>query len=114
MTKSLANRLYLKKMLYTFHMHPGKSRSEHIDEFHKLVGDLTAIGNAISDEDHALLLLTSLPSSYGNFVDTLLYGWNTLKLEDVVATLHSRELQRMTEAKVDVGEGLFMRAEGQI
>ncbi|GJR42732.1 hypothetical protein Tco_1310835 [Tanacetum coccineum] len=33
MTKSLANRLYLKKKLYTFQMHPGKSQSEHIDEF---------------------------------------------------------------------------------
>lgn len=85
-------------------MHPDKSQSEHIDEFHKLVGDLATIDTAISDEDQALLLLTSLPSSYGNFVDTLLYGWNTLKLEDVVATLHSRELQRMTEAKVDGGE----------
>ena len=109
MTKSLANRLYLKKKLYTFHMHPGKSQSEHIDEFHKLVGDLAAIDIAISDEDQALLLLTSLPSSYDNFVDTLLYGRDTLKLEDVLATLHSRELQKMTEAKVDGGEGLFVR-----
>ncbi|GKD36414.1 hypothetical protein Tco_1251923 [Tanacetum coccineum] len=42
----------------------GKSQSKHIDEFHKLVGDLVAIDTAISDEDQALLLLTSLPSSY--------------------------------------------------
>lgn len=51
MTKSLANHLYLKKKLSTFHMHPGKSLSEHIDEFHKLVGDLAAIDIAISDDD---------------------------------------------------------------
>ncbi|GJX12328.1 hypothetical protein Tco_1097203 [Tanacetum coccineum] len=74
MKKYLANRLYLKKKLYTFYMHPGKSQSEHIDEFHKLVGDLAAINTAISNEDHTLLLLTSLPLSYDNFVDTLLYG----------------------------------------
>ncbi|GJV08978.1 hypothetical protein Tco_1346634 [Tanacetum coccineum] len=109
MTKSLANRLYLKKKLYTFHMHPGKSQSEHIDEFHKLVGDLAAINAAISDKDQALLLLTSLPSSYDNFVETLLYGRDTMKLEDVVATLNSRELQKMTEAKGDGGEGLYVR-----
>lgn len=51
MKKSLANRLYLKKKLYTFHMHPGKSQSEYIDEFHKLAGDVAAIDVAISDED---------------------------------------------------------------
>ncbi|GJT86634.1 putative reverse transcriptase domain-containing protein [Tanacetum coccineum] len=45
-----------------------KSQSEHIDEFHKLVGELVAIDTAISDEDHALLLLTYLPSSYDNFI----------------------------------------------
>nr|GEZ64460.1 retrovirus-related Pol polyprotein from transposon TNT 1-94 [Tanacetum cinerariifolium] len=109
MTKSLANRLYLKKKLYTFHMHPGKSLSEHTDELHKLVGDLAAIEIAISNKDQVLLLLTSLPSSYDNFVETLLYGRDTLKLEDVLATLNFRELQKMTEAKGDGGKGLYVR-----
>nr|GEX05088.1 retrovirus-related Pol polyprotein from transposon TNT 1-94 [Tanacetum cinerariifolium]GEX72410.1 retrovirus-related Pol polyprotein from transposon TNT 1-94 [Tanacetum cinerariifolium] len=57
-------------------------KSEHIDEFHNLVGDLAAIDIAISDEDQALLLLTSLPLSYNNFLESFLYGWDTLKLED--------------------------------
>ncbi|GKE12866.1 hypothetical protein Tco_1416417 [Tanacetum coccineum] len=92
MMKSLPNRLYLKKKLYNFYMHPGKKQSEHTDEFHKLVDDLAAIDTAILDKDQALLLLTSLPSSYGNFVETLLYGRETLKLEDVLASLNSREL----------------------
>nr|GEV48435.1 hypothetical protein [Tanacetum cinerariifolium] len=64
--KSLANRLYLKKKLYTFHMHPGMSQSEHIDEFHKL-------------------------------------------LEDVLTTLNSRELQKMTEVMGGGSEGLYVR-----
>ncbi|GKE76656.1 hypothetical protein Tco_1542776, partial [Tanacetum coccineum] len=108
MTKSLANRLYLKK-LYAFYMHPGKSQFEYIDEFYKLVGDLAAIDTAISYEDQAFLLLTSLSSSYDKFVKTLLYGRDTLKLEDVLATLSSRELQKMTEATGDGGEGLYVR-----
>nr|GEW28182.1 retrovirus-related Pol polyprotein from transposon TNT 1-94 [Tanacetum cinerariifolium] len=73
-----------RKKLYTFNMHPGKSQSEHIDEFHKLVGDLAAIDTAILDKDQALLLLTSLYSSYDNFVETLLYGRDTLKLKDEI------------------------------
>ncbi|GJW21502.1 hypothetical protein Tco_0032124 [Tanacetum coccineum] len=46
MTKSLANKLYLKKKLFTFYMH----------------------------SDQVLMLLTSLPPLYDNFVETLLYG----------------------------------------
>ncbi|GJW62326.1 zinc finger, CCHC-type containing protein [Tanacetum coccineum] len=77
-------------------------------------GNLAAINTAISDEDQALLLLTSLPSSYDNFVETLLYGRDTLKLEDVLATLNSRELQKMTKAKGDGGEGLYVRGRSGI
>ncbi|GKG19821.1 hypothetical protein Tco_0376920 [Tanacetum coccineum] len=84
-------------------MHPGKSQSENIDEFYKLIGDLAAIDTTISDEDQGFLLHTSLPSLYDNFVETLLYGRDTMKLEDVVATLNSRELQKMMEAKGDGG-----------
>nr|GEX92041.1 zinc finger, CCHC-type [Tanacetum cinerariifolium] len=67
--------------------------------------DLAGIDTAISDKDQALLLLTSLPSSYDNFVETLLYDQNTLKIEDVVATLNSRELHKITEAKVMMVKG---------
>nr|GEV88051.1 hypothetical protein [Tanacetum cinerariifolium] len=95
--------------LYTFHMHLGKSQFEHIDEFYKLVGELTDIDTAISDEDQALLLLTSLPSFYDNYMDTLLYGHDTLKLEDVLVKLNSKELQKMTKAKGDDGKGLYVR-----
>ncbi|GJY39592.1 hypothetical protein Tco_0425956 [Tanacetum coccineum] len=56
-------------------MHPGKSQCEHIDEFHKLIGDLAAI----------------------------------YTLEYVLAILNFRELQKMIEAKGDVGEGLYVR-----
>nr|GEV49115.1 retrovirus-related Pol polyprotein from transposon TNT 1-94 [Tanacetum cinerariifolium] len=40
---------------------------------------------------------------------TLLYGRDTFKLEDVLATLNSRELQKMTKANGDGGEGLYVR-----
>ncbi|GKC57598.1 hypothetical protein Tco_1085196 [Tanacetum coccineum] len=93
MIKSLANKLYLKKKLFTFYMDSGKKLSEHID---------------IDDEDQALMLLTSLPSSYDNFVETLLYGRESLTLKDVLSSLNSRELKKRTDAKDD-GDGLYVR-----
>ncbi|GJX12401.1 hypothetical protein Tco_0204159 [Tanacetum coccineum] len=80
MTKSLANRLYLKKKLYTYYMSP------------------------------ALMLLTSLPSSYENFLETLLYGRESLTMEDVLATLNSKELKKRTEGtKEETSDGLYVR-----
>nr|GEX69700.1 retrovirus-related Pol polyprotein from transposon TNT 1-94 [Tanacetum cinerariifolium] len=61
------------------------------------------------DEDLALLLLTSLPELYEYFVDTLLYGRDALTLEDVMATLNSKEIKQRSKAKGDNGKGLYVR-----
>ncbi|GKC71610.1 retrovirus-related pol polyprotein from transposon TNT 1-94, partial [Tanacetum coccineum] len=109
MTKSLANKLYLKKKLYTFYMSGGRKIFEHIDEFNKIVLDLTNIEVKFKYENLALLLLTYLPASYEHFVDTFLYGREALTLEDVMATLNSKEIKERCKAKGDDGEGLYVR-----
>ncbi|KAK9066710.1 hypothetical protein SSX86_014033 [Deinandra increscens subsp. villosa] len=114
MTKSLANRLYLKKRLYTFSMSPGKSIEEHIDDFNKIVIDLENIENSIDDEDQAILFLASLPSSYMHFVDTMMYGRETISMEEVISALNSKELQRRIEGKDEVNsDGLLVRGRGE-
>nr|GEZ31582.1 retrovirus-related Pol polyprotein from transposon TNT 1-94 [Tanacetum cinerariifolium] len=72
MTKSWANKLYLKKKLYTFYMPAGQKIFEHIDEFNKIILDLTNI-------------------------------------EDVMATLNSKEIKERSKAKGDDGEGLYVK-----
>nr|GEX42244.1 retrovirus-related Pol polyprotein from transposon TNT 1-94 [Tanacetum cinerariifolium] len=64
MIKSLANKLYLKKKLYTFYMPVGRKISEHIDEFNTI---------------------------------------EALTLEDVMATLNSKEIKERSKAKGDDG-----------
>ncbi|GJT38380.1 retrovirus-related pol polyprotein from transposon TNT 1-94 [Tanacetum coccineum] len=83
--------------------------SEHIDEFNKIVLDLVNIEVKFEDEHLALLLLTSLPASYGHFVDTLLYRREALSLEDVMAALNSKEIKESSKAKGDDGEELYVR-----
>lgn len=46
-----------------------------------------------------LLLISSLPGSHSNFVDTLLYGRESLSLEDVQSALISKDLKKKSDAK---------------
>lgn len=93
MKKSLAYRLFLKKRLYTFLMKEGMPIQEHIDTFNKIILELIRVENVkIRDEVKAFFLQSSLPQSYEGFVDTMLYGRTILILEDVKASLSSKEI----------------------
>ena len=111
MTKSLANRLYLKQRLYSFKMQEGRSIEDQINEFNKIIDDLANVDVKIEDEDQAVTLLSSLPKSYEHFVDAMLYRpMQTLTMEEVKAALNSNELKKKFEAKSKPEvEGLSIR-----
>src|ERR1043165_1064284 len=90
-------------------MTPGKSLEDHTDEFNKLILDLENIEITLDEEDQAIIFLTSLPSSYEHFVDTLMYGRDTLTMEEVLAALNSKELKKRSDPKEEGGEGLVVR-----
>ncbi|GFZ19218.1 hypothetical protein Acr_27g0009570 [Actinidia rufa] len=73
MTKSVENRLYLKKKLFRFQYKQGTSMNEHLNSFNKILADLQNLDVEIDDEDKALLLLNSLPETYEHLTTTLLY-----------------------------------------
>ena len=64
-------------------MREGDSLVEHLDAFNRIILDLENMGVKVEDEDEATILLSSLPEVYESFVDTLMYGRNTLTMEDV-------------------------------
>ncbi|PKI40543.1 hypothetical protein CRG98_039058 [Punica granatum] len=65
---------------------------DHADLFNQIVMDLTNVGVEIQDKDLTLLLLCPLQEAYGSFVDTMLYSRTSITLEDVKASLNSKEL----------------------
>ena len=93
MKKSLKNRLYIKKKMFTLKMIEGTSLDDHLDEFNKVCNTLETIDAALDNEDKALLLISSLLKSYGNFVDAFMYGRQTLSLDEVKSELNTKELQ---------------------
>ena len=84
MTKSVENRLYLKKKLFCFQYHAGISMSEHLNDYNKILANLQNLEVDISSEYKALLLLNSLPDTYDHLITTLLYGNDEINFEDVV------------------------------
>lgn len=101
MTKSLANRLFLKYKLYIFKMMPRKTLEDYIDDFNKIILDLENIEIKMDEKDQALLLLRSLPSQFENLSDTLIYGKDSITLEEVQSTLYSKELKNKSKEKED-------------
>src|SRR3954468_20792952 len=100
--KSLTNRLYLKKRLYTLRMEEGSVVKEHLYAFNLIIMDLGNVDIKVESEDQAMILLCSLPRSYDTFVDTLLYGKDSISLDDFSSALKSRELKKSFSDMQDV------------
>jgi len=96
-SKSLTNRLCLKMELYQLKMDMGGDLHDYINKFNQLVSQLLNARNKLSNEEHALLLLASLPRSFKAFVEMLLAGRSTLNLDEVTAALRENEIEKMRE-----------------
>jgi hypothetical protein len=55
-----------------------------------MITDLEQSGVAVDDEDKAIILLHSLPSSYEHVVTTLTFGKESIKVGDITAALLAR------------------------
>uniref|UniRef100_A0A803PAR7 Reverse transcriptase domain-containing protein n=1 Tax=Cannabis sativa TaxID=3483 RepID=A0A803PAR7_CANSA len=94
MKKSLANKLFLKKRLYTLNMDETRELRNHRDDFNKIIVDLNNLGVKIDDEDQAIILLSSLPKIYEHFVDTIFNVKYTLTMTKVKGAFKSKEIQK--------------------
>jgi len=103
MSKLLTSRLYLKKRLLGLQMTEEADFNQHIDEFNKLMKELDSLEVRIEEEEKALLLLSSLPSSFGKIMTTLLFGKDSLRLDAVVAALLRNETRQGTNRFLNVG-----------
>ncbi|KAJ4713215.1 Retrovirus-related Pol polyprotein from transposon TNT 1-94 [Melia azedarach] len=93
MTKSLTNKLLLKQRLFSLRMQEGMPLRDHLDQLNTILLELRNIDVKVEDEDAALILLVSLPLSYENFVQSFIVGKDTVSLEEVRSSLHTRELR---------------------
>ena len=94
LTKSLENRLYMKKKLFRFTYAPGMSMNDHVNSFNKILADLLNLDEKFEDEDKALLLLNSLPDEYDHLTTTLLHGKDSITFDAVCSALYRSETRK--------------------
>ena len=99
MTKSLFNKMYLKKQLYGLRMNEGTAVLEHLNFFNKVINELLAVDVKIDEKDKALMLLSSLSESYDYIITTMLYGKEALILEEVTSILLSNEIKKKIKSR---------------
>jgi len=110
MTKSLTNRILLKRQLYSLRMKEGTTISDHLNTFNTLLVQLESIEVKFESEDKAVTLLCSLPESWDHFVTSIsLSSLETLEFDDVVGALLSEETRKRSNSETSTSEAMMVR-----
>ena len=78
-------------IVFAQYMEKGMYLEEHLTTFKEIVADMETLEVKYEEEDLRLMLVCSLPNSYANFKDTILYSRDTLTLNEVYGALFSKE-----------------------
>ena len=112
MSKTLTNKLYLKKQLYALQMGENINFLSHLNVLNGLITQLANLGVKIEDEDKAIVLLNSLPSSYDTLATTILHGKDSIELKDVTSALLLNE--KMRKRPENHGQALIMESRAEV
>ncbi|KAL4566695.1 hypothetical protein LXL04_030816 [Taraxacum kok-saghyz] len=106
--KGISNRLYLKEQFHTLRMNGDTKISDHLSVLNNIVSKLEDIGVKVEDEDKALRLILSLPSSYEHMKPILMYGKETLKYADVTGKLLLEEKRLESSSHTSSSEEMVL------
>ena len=95
--KKWANKLHLRKRLYSLRIKEGGSVQEHIKTLTEIFNELSVVGDVITDEDRVVHLLASLPDSYNVLATALEASEEVPKMEIVTERLLHEERKSTSE-----------------
>ena len=89
--KTWADKLQLRRRLYTLTFKEGGSVREHIKKLSEIFKELAVVGSPVEEEDKVVHLLASLPDSYSMLVAALEANTEVPKMEIVTERLLHEE-----------------------
>eukprot|EP00253_Pinus_taeda_P030467 PITA_30467 len=93
-SKSLVNKLFLRKKIYNLRMKDRSLVTEHLNAFNIVVNQLAFVDIKISDEDKCISLLCSLPGSWDSLVIVIGSNATALQFDEIVSSLLTEEMRR--------------------
>eukprot|EP00253_Pinus_taeda_P021908 PITA_21908 len=105
-SKSLLNKLFLRKKLYNLRMKDGDSVTEHLNAFNIVVSQLASVDIKILDEDKCISLLCSLPNSWDSLVIAIGSKAIALHFDEIVSSLLTEEI-RWKNMEIQNGDALY-------
>ena len=99
--KTWANKLELRRRLYSLKLREGDSVQEHIRKMIEIFEELAVIGDPVTEEDRVVYLLASLPESYNMLVTALEANSDVPQMEVVTERLLHEE--RKQQGREDSG-----------
>ena len=89
--KTWANKLALRRKLYSLRLKDGDSVQDHVKSMTEIFNELSVIGVEMDEEDKVVHLLTSLPSTYDTLVTALEANATVPSMEVVTERLLNEE-----------------------
>ena len=100
--KTWANKLELRRKLYSLRLKEGESVQSHVKVMIEIFEALAVIGDPVSEEDRVVHLLASLPESFNMLVTALEANPEVPKMESVTERLLHEE-QKIKDRKENEG-----------
>ena len=108
--KVAATKIYLIRRLYNLRMKESDSVQTHLNEYESLSSQISAHGTTIEDELRAMLLMSSLPSSWETFVTTMCNASTiAVKYSEVTSAILTRAARKKSFAKDLIDEAYVLR-----
>ncbi len=107
--KTWANKLELRRKLFSLRLKEGELVQQHVKVMTEVFETLSVIGDPITEEDHVVHLLASLPEAYDMIVTALKSSSNVPIMETVIERLLHEE-RKMKEREGGSGDsGKFLQ-----